>query len=277
MSIPVKGTATTTCDLLVSSDYLGGQTRQQTVIGVGEFLTKSIVRIVPWSPQLIGVRANSATFISSVVATPTQNLCNFNTRMRRFQVGRAGLGSDHIEFAALSRGDVRSRIQVATTLQTLATTAKSTGSLQRSEAFECFINADAEVELTLPRANRAMVGIEYFFAINPTLAGGKLKILCEGRDAIQIRQSQSVSPKQVISGRPTNGIVGDVVAKRVEYIEATQTNDDKNRTSVVMACRAPGLWVAENPTAKREDVDVAGPGIDPPLRSLWTPGTVIED
>ncbi|QDV47761.1 hypothetical protein Enr13x_76730 [Stieleria neptunia] len=277
MSIPVKGTATTTCDLLVSSDYLGGQTRQQTVVGVGKFLTKSIVRIVPRGPQLIGVRANSATFISSVVATPTQNLCNFNTRIRRFQVGRAALGSDHIEIAALSRGAVRSRIQVATTLLTLATTEKSTEVLQRSDAFECLVNADADVNLTLPRANRAMVGMEYYFAVNPTVAGGTLRISCGGRDAIQIRESQTLSPAQVIARRPTNGIVRDAVAKRVEFIEATQTNDDKNRTSVVMACRGPGLWVAENPTAKQQDDDVAGLGIDPPLRSLWSLGTIIED
>ena len=276
MSIPVKGTATTTCDLLVSSDYFSGQNRRQTVVGVGEFLTKSVVRIVPRGPHLIGVRANSATFISSVVATPTQNLCNFNMRMRRFQVGRAGLGSDHIEFAALSRGNLRSRVQVATTLLTLATTAKSTGTLERRHAFECFVNADAEVNLTLPRANRAMIGMEYYFAVNPAVAGGKLKISCEGRDAIQIRRSQSLSPVQSIAQRPTNGIVVDAVAKRVAHIEATQTDDDKNRTSVVMACRAPGLWVAENPTARRETVDTV-PDIDPPLQSLWTLGPTVED
>ncbi|QEF96458.1 hypothetical protein Mal15_04860 [Stieleria maiorica] len=276
MSIPVKGTATTTCDLLLSTDYRGGQRLRQTVVGVGADLTRTVIRIVPREANLIGVKNNAATFISQVTVSPIQNMCNFNLRMRRFQFGRAALGADHIEFAALSRGDVRARIRVATTLTTLSTDAVSTKSLTRADAFECFVNADASTELTLPRAVRGNVGLEYFFAVNPTVDGGTLKILCHPRDAIQIRESQKLDPVQVVGRKPTNGIVDDPVVKRVVSIEATRTEANKNRTSVVMACRAPGVWVAENPAAQAVPPDETG-AIDPPYHSLWTLGDTAED
>ncbi|WP_182865575.1 hypothetical protein [Stieleria mannarensis] len=275
MSIPIKGTATTTCDLLLATDYRGGQRLRQTVVGVGEDLTRTVIRVVPRGANLIGVKPNAATFISSVSVTPIQNMCNFNLRMRRFQFGRAALGADHIEFAALSRGDVRSRIRVVTTLTTLSTEAVSTKTLTRADAFECFVNADAMTNLTLPRATRANVGLEYFFAVNPTVDGGTLKISCQGRDAIQIRESQKLDPVQMVGGRPTNGVVDAPVVKRVVSIEATRTEDHKNRTSVVMVCRAPGVWVAENPAAQAVPLGETG-AIDPPYHSLWTLGDSAE-
>tara|TARA_R110002049_G_scaffold4601_5_gene32029 strand:- start:50077 stop:50916 length:840 start_codon:yes stop_codon:yes gene_type:complete len=279
MSIPLKGVATTTCDLLVTSNYGGGQTRGQSVVAVDDVLTRTIIRIVPRGANLLGVQDEKVTFVSNVTATPIQNLRNFNNALRRFQVGRAGLSADHIEFATLAHSDVRARIHVATTLTTLKMNKRPTGSLARRDAFECFSNDSEDVVFTLPPATRACVGLEFFFAANPAFVGGNLTIACENRDAIQIRAGQSINFAEAMGAgdnrADTNGVVsvesGSVV--RCQEIKATCQDESKGRTTVVIACRGRGQWVAESVAAYSGDFGKP----DPPEMSLWEPIAPVED
>lgn len=255
----IDSAAAVTRELLVASGFgVGG--RKETVVAVGDgVIAKTSIRIVPGN-SLIRVRPNKATFISGLVASPIQNLPNFSRSLKRFGVGRAGLGTSSVEFLAASkgRGDVRARVQLVATLRTLTLNKVGTKSLSPSEAFECYANDSAAVTLTLPKARRANVGLEYFFAVDPSTADGTLTINVENRDAIQIRESQTLD----------EGLVVDAISKRVESITGTQTVANANRTSVVLACRAPGLWVAEN---------VAADDDDDPTAPLWALGTPIDD
>ena len=311
MAIKNKYSATTTCDLLLTNDYERAQPRQQSVVAVDEHLVRTVIRIVPRGSGLIGVSDNDnfATFVTSVVATPTQNLRNFSRALRRFQVGRAGLGADHIEFAACAKSDVRARIHVATTLTSFQVQKVSSDVLTEDQAFECFSNFDQDATFTLPRAKRSNIGLEYYFAGNPDNEDGSISIECHDRDAIQIRAGQAIAFPERIRGvgsnqaekekADTNGVVvtpppdidsPDWAVVRCGLIKATVSDDAaKRRTTVVLACRGVGLWVAESVAASAggkpgQPIDPANPGPtptpvepgdpakpDPPNTSIWIP------
>ena len=239
MGVPVGATASFSRDFLITTQFLGGNANKK-VVAVGDgVLAKSPMELIP-GPSLIRVRAGNATFFSGLVATPIQNLTNFSRSLKRFQVGRAALGTKSVEFCAASKSgsDVRARLQLSATLTTLTLNKKTDDlELQAKDAFECFSNNDSAVQFTLPKATRANVGLEFFFAVNPAITDGKVTITRKReRDGIQIRHSQTVE----------NGIVLDHEVELVKKITGTQTVAHANRTSIVLACRAPGLWVCEN-------------------------------
>ena len=292
MAIKNKYSATTTCDLLLTSDYARKQPRRQSIVAADESLIRTIIRVVPRGSELIGIEEeepnsgapeyNQATFITNVVANPIQNLKNFSRAMRRFQVGRSGLGAGHIEFAALADSDVRARIHVATTITSFNLQKKNDTSLKHKDAFECFSNKN-ESKFSLPAANRSNIGLEYYFAVNPE--GGTLTVTCDpGRDndVIQMRQRQELEFEEKIGRVATNGVVSipptdsqlppeDEPVVRCGRIKATHDPKAKLRTTVVLACRGIGLWIAEN-VAACDLADTKNP--DPPRKSLWIPADI---
>jgi hypothetical protein len=68
------------------------------------------------------------------------------------------------------------------------------------------------------------------------------------------------------------------VVKRVKKLTGTQRDADGANVpiSVVIACRAPGLWVAENASAD-EVKDEATGVTESTTRWTFAPGDVIED
>lgn len=267
----VDAAATITREFLITTRFVGGKSKQQVVAVGDSVLAKTPVQLVP-GDQLIKVRANKATFISGLTATPIQNLSNYSRGLKRVQVNRAPMGIKRVEFCAASKpgADVRARLQLVATLRTLGLVKLGGIVLTPNRAFECYSNTDNDSQFTLPDATRRNVGLEFFFAVNSGVAGGGLTIKRNRqRDGIQIRKTQIVE----------NGIVTTNDVKLLKKITGTQTDNaegDNISISCVVACRAPGLWVVENAAAEHGD-NGAGVVIS---ENRWTfdPGTdIIEE
>jgi hypothetical protein len=266
----VESSATLSREFVITTSFVGGHPRQDVIAVGGGMVARTPIQLVPGS-GLIGLNANQGTFISGCVTTPIQNLSNFSNGLKRFQVGRALLGDKSVEFVASSKAHavVRARVQLVVELQRLAANKIDDTTLNPRRAFELYMNVDADSTFTLPEATRANVGLEYFFAVNPGQNAGRLSIMqARDRDAIQIRNSQNVKDRIVVTS----------VVKRVKKLTGTQRDADGANVpiSVVIACRAPGLWVAENASAD-EVKDEATGVTESTTRWTFAPGDVIED
>jgi hypothetical protein len=236
----------------------GGKSKQPVVIAGDGVLLKNLVPLVPAEKLLKISPANTdgirfGTFITGLVATPIQNLSNFSSGLRRFQVDRAGLGTNGFEISALAKTgvNVKARVRLTVTVARLALSdPPGDGNLKVPHAFSCFTNNVADVTLTLPAANLKNVGLEYYFAVNPDFddpTPGSLTIRCKARDSIQIRKAQTFNAitKSVIE---TTKVVEASQIKGTLNTGAATPTTSKDKT-VVLSCKAPRLWVAESVAA----------------------------
>ncbi len=213
----------------------GSKGKATTVIRVGNAKpARTSLTAAPENLLRVVQAGTSAAFIESVQLAPTQNLNRFANGLTRLEVRRGPFGANQAE--VLAAGDkVRSRVCLCTRIVSYPLTLSATRVLNSDEAFQCFSNEDADSTLTLPPARRDAIGLEFFFAVNPAIAGSLKIFRGRDRDVIQIRTA----------ALPTSP--GSSPVATVESIKADRTGGNRFRTTVVIACRGVGLWVAENP------------------------------
>lgn len=240
-----------TRDVIVTNQLGEGGKNRQPIIIAGNVLTKNVLPVVPNSNllKITGNGANqSAPFIKGLVAVPIQNLNNFARSLRRFQVDRAGLGRTGIEFVALSKGNLKARVRVTATIVRLGF-RDAPANLQAQQAFACLSNLSAaDMSVELPPASKNNVGLEYYFAVNPEQDPGSLTITCKARDSIQIRTAQAfATPDTVID--TTTAIDASAIKGSHDPGGAGGPATSGDVKTIVLSCKAPRLWVAENVAA----------------------------
>lgn len=171
--------------------------------------------------------------ISGVDWTPHAGMQNLTKAFRWIRVRRAPVGRDRFMLAASAKGiPGRGIITVRVSIEILAPKPITSNKVLNVDdhAFRMLATdkQGGKVKLSLPTPKNSTVGTEFFVRVDDGELTVKTNSASEAKDDVIL-----------IAQNPTDGRVGLTNA-------AKSISTDEQNASIVISCRQPGVWVAEN-------------------------------